>query len=341
MTLLIVTQKVDKNDDILGFFHDWLKEFAGKVEKLTVICLYKGEYDLPGNVRVFSLGKESGISRLKYIFNFYKYILKFRNEYDSVFVHMNTEYIILGSFIWKILNKKIGLWYAHGAVAWKLKLAEALSNIIFSSSPSGFRYQSKKIVFTGQGIDTDLFYPSESSNMNSLIRIISVGRISSIKHYERIIEAAEYLKQQNINFKISIVGKPILAKDEVYFEELKRLVIYKNLQNNINFVGSIPYFKTPEYYRNNDIFVNVSGTGSLDKAVLEAMACNLVVLTSNEAFKDILPVKYFLSKDPKEIAESIINSVNSDKVLLRDFVATSHSLSGLIRNIINGFDRKS
>jgi len=43
MKLLIVTQKVDINDDVLGFFHDWIKEFAKNCEKVTVICLGKGE----------------------------------------------------------------------------------------------------------------------------------------------------------------------------------------------------------------------------------------------------------------------------------------------------------
>ena len=58
MKILICTQKVDLNDDILGFFHSWIAEFAKQCEKVTVICLYKGEYDLPGNVKVLSLGKE-------------------------------------------------------------------------------------------------------------------------------------------------------------------------------------------------------------------------------------------------------------------------------------------
>ena len=72
MKLLILTQKVDKNDDVLGFFHGWILEFAKNYEKVTVICLYEGKHDLPENVKVLSLGKERGVSKLKYILNFYK-----------------------------------------------------------------------------------------------------------------------------------------------------------------------------------------------------------------------------------------------------------------------------
>lgn len=59
MRLLIVTQKVDKNDPILGFFHRWIEEFSKHCEKLTVICLQAGEFKLPANVTVLSLGKEN------------------------------------------------------------------------------------------------------------------------------------------------------------------------------------------------------------------------------------------------------------------------------------------
>jgi len=102
MKLLILTQKVDKNDDILGFFHRWLKEFAGRVEKLTVICLQKGEYDLPENVKVLSLGKERGVSKLGYVLNLYKYIWVLRAQYGHVFVHMNQEYVLLAGLCFMI-----------------------------------------------------------------------------------------------------------------------------------------------------------------------------------------------------------------------------------------------
>ena len=128
--LLIITQKVDKNDSVLGFFHGWILEFAKNYEELIVICLEKGEYDLPDNVKVLSLGKEDNVSKFVYLIRFYKYILQNRKNYDNVFVHMNVEYVILGGLVWKILRKKIGLWYMHKSVTLKLRLAEKLVDII-------------------------------------------------------------------------------------------------------------------------------------------------------------------------------------------------------------------
>ena len=59
MRLLIVTQVVDQNDSVLGFFHRWIEEFAKNCEKVHVICLKESVHNLPENVAVHSLGKES------------------------------------------------------------------------------------------------------------------------------------------------------------------------------------------------------------------------------------------------------------------------------------------
>jgi hypothetical protein len=65
--LLILTQKVDKDDGVLGFFHAWIAALAVRFDGITVICLEKGACELPGNVTVLSLGKESGASRHRFL----------------------------------------------------------------------------------------------------------------------------------------------------------------------------------------------------------------------------------------------------------------------------------
>src|SRR5580704_11376753 len=98
MRLLICTQAVDLDDPVLGFFHRWIAELSKRCERVHVICLKEGRHELPANVFVHSLGKEGGRSRVKYLLNFYRYIRELRGEYDAVFVHMNSEYVVLGGF---------------------------------------------------------------------------------------------------------------------------------------------------------------------------------------------------------------------------------------------------
>ena len=333
MKLLILTQKMDQNDDNLGSFHDWLKEFSQQVEKITVICLYKGEYSLPPDVSVYSLGKESGISRFKYIFNFYKYIFKFRNDYDAVFVHMNPEYIILGGWFWKLTGKKIGLWYTHKKVNLRLRLAEKWADFICSASKESFRLQSHKLKILGHGINTDRFKPPSLNG--DIATIISVGRIAPVKNYELLIEAAEILDRRGVRFNINIVGAPILGSDTQYLEKLRESVAIKKLEEKIHFLGGMPYGQVMNVFSVCGIFVNFSDTGSIDRAVLEAMSAGLLILTSNEAFRDILADKYFTSKDSKIIAEKL--SILMKSVVdpsLRQYVIVNHNLQNLIRKIL-------
>ena len=56
--LLIITKTVDENDQLLGFFIGWLREFAKKYDRINVLCLEKGSFSLPENIKVISLGKD-------------------------------------------------------------------------------------------------------------------------------------------------------------------------------------------------------------------------------------------------------------------------------------------
>ena len=82
----------------------------------------------------------------------------------------------------------------------------------------------------------------------------------------------------------------------------------------------------------------MSTTGSIDKAVLEAMASGLTVITANDAFRSILPEKYFLDRrTPESLAERIkgLSDDNRPNILLREKVIAEHDLSHTIKKIIN------
>jgi glycosyltransferase involved in cell wall biosynthesis len=190
MRLLICTQKVDQNDPILGFFHAWVAKLAERAESIEVVCLERGDFNLPANVRVYSLGKESGHSRVKYLFKFYKLIFKLRNKYDTAFVHMNPEYVVLGGIFWKLFNKKIALWYTHREVDLKLRVALKFVDVVFTASKESFRLKSSKVNVVGHGIDPSKF-PHVDSDFSLPIRILHLGRITKIKNIEVIINCVK------------------------------------------------------------------------------------------------------------------------------------------------------
>ena len=342
MKLLIVTQKIDKNDDVLGFFHGWVAEFAKHCEKVTVITLGAGEYDLPRNVEVLSLGKEEGKSRLKYTLNFYKYIWSKRKDYDDVFVHMNPEYVVLGGILWRITGKKIGLWYTHKAKNLKLYIASKLANIIFTASSESFGLKSKKLHVLGHGIDIEKFKPDNKDKVGNIFNIVYVGRISLIKNQQLLTKAVDLLVNQfNFkDFKVSFVGSPLSKKDEVYKNDIDKFINDKNIGRFINFVGSVPNKDLCEIYNRADLSINLCPTGGMDKTVLESVACGLSVIALNKTFSNILPVQSILeTNDAEELAKKIIDLSKSREIQneLRLEIVRHHSSEKLIQNIINTY----
>ena len=343
MKLLIITQKVDINDDILGFFHDWLKKMAEKAD-VFVIANYVGQYNLPENVKIFSLGKERRVGRLVKIFKYQWFLLKLLPRVDGVFFHMCPEYVLGAHLLPKIFRKKTLLWYTHKSVNWKLKLAEKLIDKIFTASKESFRLPSKKVEITGHGIDVNKFKSQKSKVKSDKFTIITVGRIAEIKNLHLLIEVAEILKNKGFSaqggsasgWEIKIAGAPILENDKKYFEKLKNLIKEKKLDDIVEFVGPISNKDIAEFYQSGDLFVNLSDTGSLDKAVLEAMACGLKILTSNEAFLKTIPLENFTINDSMSISDKILSlSQKENNTYLQTFISEKNNLNKLIEKIVS------
>lgn len=336
MKLLIITQKVDSRDQLLGFFIDWIRKFSEKFGKITVLCLEKGEFSLPDNVKVISLGKDRGAGKLKQLFNFYFSIFNLRSEYDAIVVHMNPVWMVVGGLYWKIMRKRRYFWYTTKGVTFKLKLAEKFSDIIFTASKESFRLPSKKVIVTGHGIDTRLFQPGLNPKVESeKLRILSVGRIAPVKNYETLVNAAKILKDQGLNFQVTIIGEVALERDKKYEENLKFKIENLKLTDYFNFVGKINHQDLPSYYQSHDIFIHLSKTGSLDKTILEAMACGMRVLSSNDSAQSFLLAELlFNESNPSELADKIVAvAYRPTDLALREYVIKNHNLEILIEKI--------
>ena len=341
MKLIVITQKVNINDDNLGFFHHWLEKLAEKTAELHVACLAEGEHHLPPNTTVYALGKEKGYSKLRQLFRLQKFLLRHLSEVDGVYCHMCPVYAVLSFPLAKIFRKKLILWYAHGSISWKLRLAEKLVDEIVTSSLAGCRLKSKKIKVLGQGIDTELFRPKYNPNTPNDFRILYAARLVPIKDHKTLIEAINILvNQRNIkNIKAKIIGKPLLESQQEYLDQLKSLVKNYNLQDYIEFLNGVSYFEMPRYYQEADLFVNPSSTGSLDKVVLEAMASGCLVLNCNKAYQEILPNKYLFKKgDAEDLAQKMVNLVGQvQDPALREIVIKNHDLDNLVEKVIQRF----
>ena len=269
MRLLITTQALDRDDPVLGFFHRWVEEFAKHCEQVTVICLRRGEHELPPNVRVFALG---GRSRIPRAYRLLRGAYKFRGNYDAVFVHMNPEYVVVAGWLWRLMRKRAALWYTHKSVDLKLRIAALFASVIFTASKESFRMRSTKVRVMGHGIDTEFFSPDPRIPRGS--HFLSVGRLMPSKRHDLAIRAA------------AEAGVPLrIAGDGPERASLEALA--GKLGVAADFLGGVSQQQLRDEYRRAALLVHRSETGSLDKVMLEAVACGLPVTTADPALKHL------------------------------------------------------
>lgn len=355
MNLLVITQKVDINDDNLGFFHGWLEKFANNLEKVYVICLGEGKHSLPQNVVVLSLGKDRGASKLLQFLKLQLYLFQHLKDVDGVFAHMCPIYAIFSVPLTVFFRKKIFLWYAHGAVTFKLRIAEKLVHGIVTSSREGLRIPSNKVRVFGQGIDVLKFaLPTERKTqmLSQDFHIVTLGRITPSKKIEVLISSITSLvaRRGMNNIKFSIVGS-CPKGSEYYIDKLKKLCSASNIDRFIEFKSGVPHSEVPKFLTEADLFIHASKTGSMDKAVLEAFSCGVPVISSAEAYRHILlkesPHLYFpdenfelLSRNIEYIMNLSVKDRSSIGERLRKVVVLSHNLEVFVKNIVELYKRE-
>lgn len=275
MKILVITQKVDKNDPVLGFFHEWLKEFAKHFKFITVICLGKGEYNLPANVEVLSLGKERGVSKIAYLFNFYRYIWQKRAQYSHIFVHMNQEYVLLAGDLWRLWGKRIYLWRNHAKGNIITDMAVLLSHKVFYTSPSSYTAKFKKSVQMPVGIDTDFFRPNPRVQ-RVLNSYLFLGRIAPVK---KVLEFVKWFNNLE-GYSTATIAGTALPKDKDY-----EGLVQSEASEKIKFIGAVTREQARNLYQSHETYVNFTPAGSFDKTILEAAACGAKIIVRNPDFK--------------------------------------------------------
>lgn len=341
MNILITTQILNRTDPGLGFFHRWVEILAQECEHVHLICLKKGEFELPANVTVTSLGKEEGVSRVGRLLRFYRAIWKHRREYDAVFVHMNPEYVVAGGPVWRLLGKRVSLWYTHRSVNLKLRIATMLTHIAFTGSIESFRIDTPKRIVAGQGVDPSVFMPSEAMRKGPPTLLV-VGRISPIKNLELAVETLAAVREAIPDARLRIVGAVGKAEDAPYVVSIEHLIRDRGLTDAVTMVGGRDMVGVLEELQNADVFLHTSKTNSADKTAVEAMMVGVYQVTSSPVYRKDLPESCYQESSPVAYAREIVRylSLSQDERkrlagVMREAAIREHSLERLVRLIVS------
>lgn len=152
-----------------------------------------------------------------------------------------------------------------------------LKNTDFFLVPSDFVAESlefsgikkEQILYCPYGVDISLFGCKEYSNNNEPLRFVYVGGIKELKGIYYLLEAFKQIDKRDA--KLVIVGNCDKNDDvEPYLDY-------------VEFTGYVPHSKVPSILKESDVFVFPSLGEGMSLSVLEAAACGLPLIVSQNS----------------------------------------------------------
>jgi len=335
MRLLVINFEMDRLSRALPWSQHVVNLLAQKCEQVVVLTSHIGSYEQPANVYIEKIpARPYGIPQRVgggFLVNLQAFQLIRKYRLDACFIHMAADWAYLLRPAFRLTGIPSLLWFAHGVITPKTERDVRAADRVVTSSPEGCRVDANNIRIIGQGIDTDTFVLPPLTNERNAI--IAVNRISPRKRIDLLIEVMRTIKQiaGAPELHLKLVGTTAAERDQPYEHTLREQVWDGGLENQVQMVGYVPQKYIPRLYEEAFLHLNVSQTGSMDKTLLEALACGCPVLTSNEAFFDLLkdyPEFIIREETAEAIARQVIDLYQRrhsfDRVALRNLIAGHH-----------------
>ena len=175
---------------------------------------------------------------------------------------------------------------------------------------------------------------------NSLVAV-AVGRVTFLKDYESLIEAAAQLRDKVARpLKVLIAGGAHPKKQD-YYESLLNRVKSHSLVGSVHFIGS--QTKVAELYRLADVSVNVSlKMGNMGRTVVESLAMGTPVIATtypglNNLIRDGLNGAIIDTQSPGALARALAEAVERDwsQEVIRATVPHDYTLDGMVDQLVD------
>lgn len=287
MRVAMILYELDRRGGVFAWQSRLVEYLSQELAQLTVFAQKIGPDEVvPAVVEAFEFSRPGPglFGKLSYLVRenvrFYRTVRAAGSQ--LLFVHMAHEFILYMLPAILALRLPVLLWYAHGSVPWTLRAVERVVDRIITSTPEGLRLPTPKATVIGQGVDTELFslLPEPFGD-----EILYVGRVSERKRLENLLEVLELLPEP---ISLRVVGPCITPADLDYDRRLRQQVYDRGLAERVRFEGFVPHPQLPRFHRQAFVHLSLSQTGSMDKTLLESLAMGCPVLTSNDAFRELL-----------------------------------------------------
>ncbi|QIY92593.1 glycosyltransferase [Chryseobacterium gallinarum] len=143
------------------------------------------------------------------------------------------------------------------------------------------RYPANKHVFSTFASDVfiegnNTLNHKELHDKSLPYQLISIGALEQLyKSPDIAIKCIKQLTEKGINVELTWLGKGI------HIDNMRQMAKSLNLEDKVHFVGSVSSKRVNEYLKNSDIFLLLSKTEGLPRAMVEAMSVGLPCIGTN------------------------------------------------------------
>jgi glycosyltransferase involved in cell wall biosynthesis len=344
MRLLVINFEMDRLSRTMPWSQQVVDLLAERCEQVVVLTSRVGDYRPPANVYVHLVPvRPMGVPQRfgsRWLLNYTVLRLVRQYRLDACFIHMAIAWAYRLRPTFALCRMPVLLWYAHGTVTSELRRALRSADRVVTSTPEGFRLPSPKVRVIGQGVDTNLFTPPATGTRGC--EIIAVTRISPRKRIDLLVDVIQVIRSRRNRSTpcLRIIGAALTAEDVEYEASIRSRIASHDLNDVVDLVGFLPQSSIADMYGAAALHINVSQTGSMDKTVLEALAAGCPVLTSNEAFFDLLQAyPEFIVRDdrPDKLADQVLdlfdNNRRYDPGCLRRLIQGSHDVRTYVSRV--------
>ncbi|TDE29158.1 glycosyltransferase [Flavobacterium ranwuense] len=184
---------------------------------------------------------------------------------------------------------------------------EAVAVIYVTKYALQKRYPASEKAFTTYA--SDVFLDSsnlvlEPKKLQSFkeINLISIGSLDQMyKSPDILIKAIKMLVSKGIDVKLTWLGKG------KYQQDMERLVQILEIEDKVKFAGSVSSTEVTKYLDNSDVFLLVSRTEGLPRAMVEAMSRGLPCIgTKVGGIPELLQKEFLVDPEsPEQICDKV------------------------------------
>lgn len=194
----------------------------------------------------------------------------------------------------------------------KRQVSSAKQALYVTESYLQARYPAKKAVFVTNASnvqikDADIQPRGSYSGFESAINLLSIGSLDQLYKAPDII-----LKAVRELYKLGVICNLVWVGGGRYLNSMIQLAERLKISHQVRFVGSVEHDSVYDYIRRSDLYLQVSRTEGLPRALIEAMSHGIVCIgTKVGGIPELLNDEVLIRKNSvSELVSCILKLVN-------------------------------